>query len=411
MESKKSNYCGVECTYKCDPKSTNVIYLITFPNGKKYVGQTAQPLELRMKQHSHDAVNRGKSYNDPKSKAIRKYKSFEVEIIQTGDVENLNELEIECIEEYRKKGVKLYNVASGGLNNCEYFGADCVLLNKEFKVLKEFDRIVKAREHIKSSGGSTSTTNSYHLIRGKYHIMRTSEYNKLSPAQHIQRVKELKIAASRNRKKFGPRSDTAIHYEVIQIDHRYNVLDAMDIKEAEARFGKLVAAVVKTNYPHKRAYGYYWLTKEMYNNIIKSGNQLPTILNGLDYIYKVNTQGEIVDEYPSVKDAARSEGVKEDTIQSNIAEASVYSKPFFFIKSSKYATIDMSEEYINCRTSARNTSEAKKVYEYNDKGEFIREYQSKKECARVKGTQPQRISLSIATGRPYKDVYFYSHKC
>lgn len=158
---------GVTCRFKSDPELSNVIYEIEFSNGKKYIGQTIQPLEERMRQHCSDATRKGRQWNILKCRALRKYGSFEVTAIEQCDtVEELNQREDEIIEEYKSKGEELYNVASGGLNNCKYFGTECVVTDKDFNIVKRFDKIVEATKWIGATG-VTSNEKKYYLIRKK----------------------------------------------------------------------------------------------------------------------------------------------------------------------------------------------------------------------------------------------------
>ena len=90
-----------------------VIYLITcLINGKKYVGQTTQPLKKRIAQHKCSDL-----YID---RAIRKYgwKNFKVEVIEECyTVEQLNAREIFWIAALNTKVPNGYNQTDGGEGN------------------------------------------------------------------------------------------------------------------------------------------------------------------------------------------------------------------------------------------------------------------------------------------------------
>ena len=49
---------GIGKIRKKDLAKTNVVYQIKYPKGKKYIGQTTQPLGTRMQQHSR-AIQQG----------------------------------------------------------------------------------------------------------------------------------------------------------------------------------------------------------------------------------------------------------------------------------------------------------------------------------------------------------------
>jgi predicted GIY-YIG superfamily endonuclease len=52
-----------------------IIYCLTFPNGKKYIGQTIQQLKARLQQHSKQKYCKA-VYN-----AIQKYKDYKCDIL------------------------------------------------------------------------------------------------------------------------------------------------------------------------------------------------------------------------------------------------------------------------------------------------------------------------------------------
>lgn len=405
----EKEFNGVTCRFKNNPEISNVIYEIEFPNKKKYIGQTIQPLGVRMKQHCADASTEGRQWNILKSRAIRKHKRFDVRVIEhCKTVEGLNQREDEIIEEYKSKGEELYNVASGGLNNCKYFGTECVVTDKDFNVVKRFDKIVEAKRWLRVQG-ATSNEKKYYLIRKKYYLLSVRFYSDYSTEEHRERLKGQMLRAIEERKR-KPRkeNDTTVHFEVVQIDHRRSKVRVLDIKEAEQKFGVLVRYAVQQE-KNFRAYGYYWMRAETYE---KYKNNLDEVLKGLDYIYKIDSEGDIIGEYSSIREAALSEGVYEETIRNNIRTHSKYMKDdkCFFMKSSEYHKTAMTKEYIRTRIELVETSEPTKVYEYTTTNKLIAEHASIRACARAKRTSPQRIRLSLATGIEYKGSYYRLNK-
>lgn len=96
----------------------NVVYLLTFPNRKKYVGITSKRFKDRLYQHCSLAIKeKDRDYNGKKARAIRKYKEFKAEVLFEGNNDELGDKEIEFIEEYDS-----YN---NGYNST--FGGDGVL--------------------------------------------------------------------------------------------------------------------------------------------------------------------------------------------------------------------------------------------------------------------------------------------
>ena len=82
-----------------DIHKSNVIYCLTFENGKKYVGLTTQPLDKRLYEHCNISFNKkDKGFNTKKARAIRKYMTFEVSVLYQGD--DLNKKEVEFIKEF-----------------------------------------------------------------------------------------------------------------------------------------------------------------------------------------------------------------------------------------------------------------------------------------------------------------------
>lgn len=95
-----------------DLEQQNVVYCLTFPNGKQYVGLTSQKLRERVSAHCSCAFNKSLvRYKSKVCQAIRKYQTFTVSILYQG--EQLEENEIKYIELLQtfKHG---YNLTSGG---------------------------------------------------------------------------------------------------------------------------------------------------------------------------------------------------------------------------------------------------------------------------------------------------------
>lgn len=99
---------------------TGCIYLITNTvNGKRYVGQTTQPLAKRWKGHRAD-MRRG--FNYPLHNALRKYgtDAFIVQSVLAVDLPNvlelLNRLEVYYISKYKTLKPGGYNLELGGRN-------------------------------------------------------------------------------------------------------------------------------------------------------------------------------------------------------------------------------------------------------------------------------------------------------
>ena len=95
-----------------DLEKSNVIYKLTFPNGKVYIGQTIRSLHVRIYHHCKEVSNTIK-YN-----AINKYKSFKAEVLHQADINYLDTLEQIYIAKYKSTDINFgYNLESGGSLN------------------------------------------------------------------------------------------------------------------------------------------------------------------------------------------------------------------------------------------------------------------------------------------------------
>ena len=98
-----------------DILKSNVIYLLTFPSNKVYVGKTTATLKARIKEHIKEAFKRIKCSHYPKSRAIRKYQTFTVEVLFEGTAEELSDKEVEYISNYNSTDGRFgYNLSAGG---------------------------------------------------------------------------------------------------------------------------------------------------------------------------------------------------------------------------------------------------------------------------------------------------------
>lgn len=94
-------------------KKLGIIYLIiNLINGKMYVGQTRQKLELRIGEHKRKGNKNSLGIDG----AIKKYgwENFKVEILEECPIEMLNEREIFWIAELKTKVPNGYNLTDGG---------------------------------------------------------------------------------------------------------------------------------------------------------------------------------------------------------------------------------------------------------------------------------------------------------
>lgn len=90
-----------------------ILYRLTFPHGKVYIGVTRQSLEQRVRRHVAYA-RQGRHFAI--SCAIRKHgeDAFKREVIDFGTWTEMLAAEIEAIAEHRSRGISCYNMTDGG---------------------------------------------------------------------------------------------------------------------------------------------------------------------------------------------------------------------------------------------------------------------------------------------------------
>lgn len=93
-----------------------VIYKITSPSGKVYIGQTIGSKEKRWKEHLEDAHRTYKDHCKVLNKAIRKYgdDNFKVELVEECLDEELDDKEAEYITQYNSQVPNGMNIKLGG---------------------------------------------------------------------------------------------------------------------------------------------------------------------------------------------------------------------------------------------------------------------------------------------------------
>ena len=91
--------------------STGIIYKLTCPEGKLYIGRTIQSFQKRMNGHIY-----GKSYCRVLKEAINKYgfENFKKEIIWEGEKEIISEKEKHFIKHFNTMYPNGYNLSTGG---------------------------------------------------------------------------------------------------------------------------------------------------------------------------------------------------------------------------------------------------------------------------------------------------------
>ncbi len=93
-----------------------VIYILTFPNGKQYIGQTRHTIEKRFREHVYDSYDPQKNHCKLLNKAICKYgeKQVEKKVLVETDIERLNAYEEYFIQLFGTMKPNGYNLKPGG---------------------------------------------------------------------------------------------------------------------------------------------------------------------------------------------------------------------------------------------------------------------------------------------------------
>ena len=184
-----------------------IIYLLTFPNNKVYVGQTTKTLEKRFRQHIKAAYDfSGSNPFTPIKNAIREYGVLNIkkEIIDTAEtLEELDEKEIYWIKFYNSsvkfKNSNGYNYQEGGHQNT--YAARFKSAKEIIKtILKEHSKGKTNREISEKVGKSAHYVNA--VLKGRhwsaytkiknvpYSISKVHGAAKTSP-EEIDRILEL----------------------------------------------------------------------------------------------------------------------------------------------------------------------------------------------------------------------------
>lgn len=114
-------------------------------NGKFYIGKTTKSLEFRRQEHSYSLKD-----NTPFHNAIKKYgmDSFIWEVLLTSPNENeLNQMEIFCIQELNTKVPYGYNLANGGQGASGMVVKDSVKQHLREKAIQQWNNPILKTRH------------------------------------------------------------------------------------------------------------------------------------------------------------------------------------------------------------------------------------------------------------------------
>lgn len=88
-----------------------ILYSLTFPDGKLYIGATTQSLRERVERHK---AAKHPSIKSVLVEAIRKFKKFEAKVLVVGEINFIKELETKAIATFQTLTPNGYNTGFGG---------------------------------------------------------------------------------------------------------------------------------------------------------------------------------------------------------------------------------------------------------------------------------------------------------
>ena len=91
---------------------SGVIYKLTFPNGKIYIGKTVRPLKVRLQQHANCAKNATPRFRV--HQAWKKYGPPMAQVLVIVDIATLDVIESRAIKVFQSFGAHGYNMTPGG---------------------------------------------------------------------------------------------------------------------------------------------------------------------------------------------------------------------------------------------------------------------------------------------------------
>lgn len=174
----EKEYSGIKVRFHMNEdelNQTSVIYLLKFPNGKYYVGQTNTKFGLisRIQSHCYESHSVMKKRNMYKDNIIKKYKQFDVFILRHCTLKNIDEFEMFYINILRRK---IVNIEKGGCEN-KIMSDDTKI--KISKKLKDYNkRHYKYRINVYDlQGNFIAVYNGINAVANVYGVSRNTVMN------------------------------------------------------------------------------------------------------------------------------------------------------------------------------------------------------------------------------------------
>ena len=198
-----------------------VIYKLTFPSGKSYIGQTIRPFNERWRQHKNSALVQPDGGCRLLNRAINHYgpNNITYEILFETEDEFLNNLEMEMIWLYNTLSPNGYNLKTGGNFNPEYSDESRLKMSESQKLLYVNDEEIKKRIQI----------NGVNIKNKKQLPMYVTERKNMEEAL---RVSEQRRAVALHSSDFVGTWDWDIANDVVTSDERFAEIFLVDPEKA-----------------------------------------------------------------------------------------------------------------------------------------------------------------------------------
>lgn len=130
-----------------------IIYIVTSPSGKSYVGQTRYDIKSRWRDHIYDATDPKKDHCKLLNRAIRKYggDNFEFKILCECDDCELNYKEEEYIKMYNTLKPNGYNLKEGG-STSKHLEETKQKISEKLKGIPKPIEVLEKRSNTKKKG-------------------------------------------------------------------------------------------------------------------------------------------------------------------------------------------------------------------------------------------------------------------
>lgn len=285
-----------------------VIYKLTFPNGKVYIGQTCD-FTRRMHGHCCD-INKNSKYRIPISLAIRKYgwENVKKEIIKNCKKSNVDYWERYYIKKFKSTNRKFgYNCESGGSKN-KTVSIETRKRQSKAKIgrklsQEQIEKMILARKGKKFSKETIEK-------------LRIASRNRKRSKEEIEHIKNLKFWQG----KYGKHNPSS--KEVYQINYTGQIIKLWDsLMDIQRKLKINITHVSQVcNGKRLRAYGFIWIYKSDFSKIVlkqKLDNFKNSQQTYTGRVYQINRKtGKVIKKWKSQNTIVKTLGINASDITS-----------------------------------------------------------------------------------------------